>query len=139
MRPFTGTLVFLLASVGFSGPASAHVPLSTPRVSLSLALDWNKLAVEAIAKPKPQAPARVGRHAIPKLTVTTAAPAPPMQLDFAAYGRVEVVLRDVVTPHYVQPDVDHRQMFRQFYFSPYTPYLGAWGFVLTVETNALLR
>jgi hypothetical protein len=138
MRPFTGTLVFLLASLGFSGPARAHVPLWAPLVSLSLALDWNQLAVEAISRPKPKAPARVGRHAIPKLTVTAAAPAP-AQLDVAAYGRVEFALREVVTPHYVQPDVDRRQMFRQFYFSPYTPYLGAWGFVLTVETNALLR
>jgi hypothetical protein len=138
MQARVSTLAFLLATLGFCGQASAHVPLWAPRVSLSLALDWNKLGVEAISRPKPKAAPRVGRHAVPKLTVTAAAPAP-AQLDVAAYGRVEVALREVVTPHYVQPDVDRRQMFRQFYFSPYTPYLGAWGFVLTVETNALLR
>jgi hypothetical protein len=138
MRAFIGTVTFLMASLGFVGLASAHVPLWAPRVSLSLALDWNKLAVAAISRPKPPPPVRVGRHAIPKLTVTSAA-LPRPQLDLATYGRVEVALREVVTPHYMEPDLDHRQKFRVLYFSPYAPYLGAWGALLTIETDALLR
>ena len=129
---------FLLATLGTGSQAHAHVPLWAPRVSLSLALDWNKLAVEAIHRPKAKAPARAGRHAIPKLTVTAAAP-PVAHLDVAAYGRAEQWARNIIIPHYVQPDVDRRQLFRQFYVVPYTPYLGAYGFVLTVETDALLR
>ncbi|MCU1281489.1 MAG: hypothetical protein JWM53_5035 [bacterium] len=138
MRALIGTAAFLMTCLGLSRPASAHVPLWAPRVSLSLALDWNKLAVAAISRPKARPAARVGRHVVPKLAVTAAAPAP-AQLDVAAYSRVETAMREVVTPHYVEPDVDHRQMFRVLYFSPYTPYLGAWGAILTVETNALLR
>jgi hypothetical protein len=138
MRALSGTLAFLLTTLVFSGLASAHVPLWAPRVSLSLALDWNRLAVEAISRPKGPLPPRVGRHAPPKLTVTGAAPVL-VQRDVAAYGRAETWMRVVVTPHYAEPDLDHRQMFRVFYFSPFTPYLGAWGAILTVETNALLR
>ena len=48
-------------------------------------------------------------------------------------------MRVVLMPSYVQIDPERRQMFRQFYVMPYTPYLGAYGAVLTVETNALLR
>ena len=139
MRAQSSTVVFLLASLGLSGPATAHVPLWAPRVSLSLALDWNKLAVAAVARPKRPAPPRVGRHVVPKLTVTSGAAPVLVQRDVAAYSRCETWMRTVVTPHYAEPDVDHRQMFRVFYFSPYTPYLGAWGAILTVETNALLR
>jgi hypothetical protein len=128
----------LLATVGFSGRADAHVPLWAPRVSLSLALDWNKLAVTAIRRPRPDMPKRVRRHTIPKLTVTAAAPAR-AQLDVAAYGRVEGWMRNVLIPHYAAPDVEHRRMFRQFYLAPYTPYLGAYGANLTVETDGLLR
>ena len=141
MRASFFTMGFLLATVGFSGRAEAHVPLWAPRVSLSLALDWNKLAIAALRElptVKPGAPARVRRHNIPKLTVTAAAPAR-AQLDVAAYGRVEGWMRNVLIPHYVEPDLDHRQKFRQLYLAPYTPYLGAYGFNLTVETDALLR
>ena len=138
MRALSATAAFLLATLLFTVRAEAHVPLWAPRVSLSLALDWNKLAVEAIHSPRPKPPARVRRHTVPKLTVTAAAP-PPAHIAVAAYGRVEGVMRNVLIPHYVQPDVDHRQTFRELYLSPYTPYLGAYGFVLTVETDALLR
>jgi hypothetical protein len=138
MRALSAIAAFLLASLVFTGRADAHVPLWAPRVSLSLALDWNKLAVEAIHAPKPKPAPRAHRHTVPKLTVTAAAPAA-AHLDVAAYGRVEGVMRDVLIPHYVQPDVDHRQMFRQFYLAPYTPYLGAYGFNLTIETDAVLR
>jgi len=30
-------------------------------------------------------------------------------------------------------------MFRQLYVTPYSPYIGAYGLVLTVETDAVLR
>ena len=138
MRAPSLTAAFLLATLGFTGPAAAHVPLWAPRVSLSLALDWNKLAVEAIHRPKADTPPRVRRHTIGKLTVTAAAPAH-AQLDVAAYGRVEGWMRNVLIPHYAEPDVDHRQKFRQFYLAPYTPYLGCYGFNLTVETDVILR
>lgn len=138
MRALPAIAAFLLATLVLTGRAEAHVPLCAPRVSLALALDWNKLAVDAIYAPKPKPAPRAHRHTIPKLTVTAAAPRA-AQLDVAAYGRVEGAVRDVLIPHYVQPDVDHRQRFRQLYLAPYTPYLGAYGFVLTVETDALLR
>ena len=129
---------FLLATLGFSGHADAHVPLWAPRVSLSLALDWNKLAVAAIRRPKSAPPPRVRRHTVPTLTVTAAAPAR-AQLDVLAYGRVEGFMRTVLIPHYMEPDLDRRQKFRVIYLAPYTPYLGAYGFNVTVETDALLR
>ena len=97
MRAPSLIAAFLLATLGFTGPAAAHVPLWAPRVSLSLALDWNKLAVEAIHRPKADTPPRVRRHTIGKLTVTAAAPAR-AQLDVAAYGRVEGWMRDVLIP-----------------------------------------
>lgn len=138
MRAPSAIAAFLLATLGLAEAAHAHVPLWAPRVSLSLALDWNKLAVEAIHRPRPAAVARAARHAVPKLTVTAVAPAA-AHIDVAAYGRVELWTRNILIPHYVQPDVDHRQKFRQFYIAPYTPYLGCYGFNLTVETDALLR
>ncbi|HXU73789.1 MAG TPA: hypothetical protein VN947_30930 [Polyangia bacterium] len=135
----TALAAFLLSSLGFSTVARAHVPLVAPRVSLSLALDWNSIAATALRQPrhKPVA-AKKPRHTIPRLTVTSAAPLPP-QRDLAAYGRVESWVRDVAIPHYVEPDVDHRQMFRQLYVTPYSPYIGAYGLVLTIETDAVLR
>jgi hypothetical protein len=139
MRASAAIAGFLLVTLGLGPSAHAHVPLWAPRVSLSLALDWNKLTVEAIARPKVKAPARARRHAIPKLTVTAAAPAPVAQLDVAAYGRIETWTRNILIPHYVQPDVDHRQKFRQLYLAPYPPYIGAYGFVVTVETDAVLH
>jgi hypothetical protein len=129
---------FLLATLAATSAARAHVPLWAPRVSLSLALDWNKLARDAVTRPKPKPVKKVARHLIPRLTVTAAAPAP-NQLDVYAYGRAETFARSVLTPSYVEPNPDHRQMFRQVYLFPYTPYLGAYGLILTVETNALLR
>lgn len=138
MRAPSAIAAFLLSALVFTGRSEAHVPMWAPRVSLSLALDWNKVAVEAIAAPRPQPPPRHHRHTIPKLTVTAAAPAP-ARLGLAAYGRVEGLVRDVVMPHYVAPQVDHRQKLRQLYFAPYTPYFGAYGFVVTVETDAVLH
>lgn len=138
MRALPAIAAFLLASLVFTGRADAHVPLWAPRVSLSLALDWNKLAVTAIHSPKPKPKPRPHRHTVPKLTVTAAAPAA-AHVGLAAYGRVEGVMRNVLIPHYVQPDVDHRQMFRQLYLTPYTPYLGAYGLSVTIESDAILR
>ncbi len=138
MRPLCATAAFLLVTVAYATTAQAHVPLWAPRVSLSLALDWNKVALEALSQPKPKPVARVARHQVPRLTVTGAAPAP-AQLGLAAYNRVEGTARQLLMPHYVEPDAERREMFRQVYVMPYTPYLGAYGLVLTVETNALLR
>lgn len=138
MRASATIAGFLLATLGFVGRADAHVPLWAPRVSLSLALDWNKLAVEAIARPKAPKPPRATRHAVPKLTVTAAAP-PAAHVAVATYGRVETWTRNILIPHYMEPDLDRRQMFRVVYVAPYTPYIGAYGLTLTVETDALLR
>jgi hypothetical protein len=130
---------FLLATLTFTPSARAHVPLWAPRVSLSLALDWNKVAREAVMRPAPKPTARVKRHTVPKLTVTAAAP-PAYQIDVAAYGRAEGWAKHVLVPQfYVQPDPDRREMFRQVYMVPYAPYVGAYGLTVIVETNALLR
>src|SRR4051794_1300169 len=126
MRALFTTAAFLLATLASTPRASAHVPLWAPRVSLSLALDWNKLTRDAITRPAPKPVSRVARHTVPKLTVTAAAPAP-AQHDVAAYQRAEQTARLVLIPHYVQPDPDRRQMFRQFYIVPNAPYLGAIG------------
>jgi hypothetical protein len=135
----TAIAAFVLATLGVSTVAQAHVPLWAPRVSLSLALDWNSIARQAARQPKPKPLAtKKPRHVIPKLTVTGAAPAL-VQRDVAVYGRVEGWVRNVAIPHYVEPDVDRRQMFRQLYLTPYTPYMGAYGLNLTVETDAVLR
>ena len=138
MRASASIAGFLMVTLGFVSSAHAHVPLWAPRVSLSLALDWNKLAVEAIARPKAKKPARVARHGVPKLTVTAAAPQP-AHVAVATYGRVETWTRNILIPHYMEPDLDRRQMFRVVYLAPYTPYIGAYGLTLTIETDALLR
>ncbi len=138
MRALPSIAAFLLAILGFADRAAAHVPLWAPRVSLSLALDWNKVAVAALRAPKPKPAPRVHRHTVPKLTVTAEAPRA-AQLSVAAYGRVEGFMRNVLIPHYANPDVEHRHMFRQLYLAPYTPYLGAYGVNFAVETDALLR
>ena len=116
MRALPCTVAFLLASQSFCGPAQAHVASWGLRLSLSLAREKQT----------------------PRLTVTAAAPAR-TRLDVAAYGRAEGWLRRVASPHYLEPDVDRRQMFRQVSFSPYALSIGTWGGLLTVETNALLR
>jgi hypothetical protein len=141
MRALCTTAAFLLATLAFAPKARAHVPLCDPRVSLSLALDWNKIAREAITQPAPKPVAHVARHTIPKLTVTAAAPATyQLGVAAAAYGRAENWARSVVIPQlYVQPDLDRRQMLRQVYVVPSAPYLGAYGLMLIVETDALLR
>lgn len=138
MRALHPTAAFLLATLGWSCRALAHVPLFTPHISLSLALDWNKLAHEAIARPAstPVAPAR--RHQVGKLTVTTAAP-PSRQADTVVAARVEIWARSVLVPSYVKPEVERTVLFRQLYVTPYAPYLGAFGANFTVETDALLR
>ena len=121
MRALSATVGFLLTSLGFCALARARAPLLGPRASLTLALDGNQVAIR-----------------VPRLTVTAAAPAP-AELELAAYNRVESWARDVLIPHYAQPDVDHKQLFRQLYLSPYAPYLGAYGLIVTFETDALLR
>jgi hypothetical protein len=139
MRALHAISAFLLATLLYGGRADAHVPLWAPRVSLSLALDWNKLAVDAIRrKPTAKAPPRARRHQVPPLTVTTVAP-PRAERAVAAYDRAQGWMRQLLIPSYVNPDVDHRQSFRQVYVVPYTPYLGAYGVILTVEENVLLR
>lgn len=138
MRALHTTLAFLLATLALTSRADAHVPLWAPRVSLSLALDWNKVAQAAVLQPKPKPVPRVARHQVPKLTVTAVAPAA-AQLDVAAYARAEEMARLLLVPHYVAPEVDRHQNFRQLYVTPFAPYLGAYGLALTVETNAILR
>ncbi len=134
MRAPSAIPAFLLATLGLGGVAHARVPLFGPRFSLSLALDWNQLAVAAMRGPR----ACALRRPMPELTVTAAAPAH-APLELAAYGRVQGWMRDVLSPHYARPDADRSQRFHQLYVSPYAPYLGAYGLSLTVETNLLLR
>ena len=142
MRAPYATLAFLLATLGIPATARAHVPLFAPRVSLSLALDWNNLAVRALhAPPRPTAPSTVHRHVVPRLAVTDGAPPPARALDFEAVNRVEGWARTVMAPRYysASPRQSSRMHFRAIYLNPYTPYLGCYGLTLTVETDALLR
>lgn len=138
MRALPAIAAFLLASLGFTGRAAANVPLWAPRVPLSLALDWNKVAVTALTTPPPKPPERVRRHTVPKLTVTMAAPAP-AHLDVVAYHRIETLVRDVAAPHYTPRDADYRRRFRRFTLVPFTPYVGAYGLGVRVDSDALLR
>lgn len=143
MRALCSTVAFLMATLELCAPASAHVPLYAPRVSLSLALDWNNVVLaRALAQPTAEATAAtiVRRHRIPKLSVTSGATTPlPQALDVAAYDRVERLARAILSPRYDSPDAEHRRLFRSVYLTPYAPYLGCYGFNLSVETDALLR
>jgi hypothetical protein len=139
MRALSPIAAFLLASLGFCPLGRAEMPMLGPGVSLSLALDWNRIAATALAHPEPAAPpARAHRHEVPRLTVTTAA-LPPAPRDVAVYGRVAGWAQSVVMPGYVAADLEHRQRFRQVYVAPYAPYFGAYGLTVTVETDAILR
>ncbi len=139
MRALHATLAFLVATAGLMARADAHVPLWAPRVSLSLALDWNKLAREAISRPRAVPVSPVSRRRVPHLPVTGAAAPTLPPRDVQAYARTQEWMRVVLMPHYVQPEPERRQMFRALYVTPFTPYLGAYGLMLTVENNALLR
>ncbi|MDB4966371.1 MAG: hypothetical protein JWN44_2060 [Myxococcales bacterium] len=143
MRALYSTSAFLLATLALAGPALAHVPVLAPRVSLSLALDWNNLVMRALhAPPPPPASVTTRRHVIPKLSVTDGAQtrsAP--QLEVQAVSRVENWARSVVSPRYDSTNADaaRRTQFRTMYVTPFVPYMGCYGLNLTVETNALLR
>jgi hypothetical protein len=143
MRALHSTLTFFATSLLLCGSAAARVPTFAPRVSLSLALDWNNLALRALqAPPRSAAPVAPRRHTVPKMTVTDGAVVPPAaQLDTQAVGRVEGWARSVVAPRLDPGTIDpHRRiMMRAAYLTPYAPYVGCYGVHLTVETDALLR
>jgi hypothetical protein len=137
-------VAFAIAGAGFARDGRAHLPLFAPRVSLSLALDWNNLARRAIRQPRrevPPAPPARHRHAIPPLGVTDGAPAPePVQHDVAAAARAEVWVRRVTVPQYVTPfNSDARFKLRSMYLVPFIPYLGCYGLSTVFETDAVLR
>jgi hypothetical protein len=141
MRALASSLSFLVVIAALAGRARAHVPLFAPRVSLSLAFDWNKMARQALLHPE-RAPATVvaRRHQPPRLAMTsgpvTAAP-PPLQ---RSVGRAELYMRVVLVPTYISPEEMRRtRMFTAAYVTPYTPYLGCYGAMLTVQSDALLR
>ena len=143
MRALHSTFTFLAASLLFCGSAAARVPTLAPRVSLSLALDWNNLAIRALqAPPRPAVPVAVRRHTIPKMSVTSGAARPAAaQLDAQAVGRVEGWARRVITPRLDRgaTDAQRRIMLRAAYLTPYAPYVGCYGVNLNIETDALLR
>lgn len=143
MRALCSTMAFLVATLALGARAAAHVPVLAPRVSLSLAIDWNNVVLaRALAQPKTATAAAtiVRRHRVPKLSVTSGASAPvPPALDVAAYDRVERLARAILSPRYDSPDVEHRRLLRSVYLTPYAPYLGCYGLNLSVETDALLR
>ena len=118
MRALSAIAAFLLASLGVVGRAAADMSLWTPRASLSLALDWNKVTVGA-------------------LTVTSAAQTA-TPLDVVAYKRVEKLVRTVAQPTYM-PGPAHRRLFREVRLEPFTPYVGAYGLALDFRTDAILR
>lgn len=145
MRALCSTVAFLVSTLALGARASAHVPLLAPRVSLSLAIDWNEMVLaRALAQPRgataTAAATLVRRHRVPKLSVTSGATTPlPPALGVAAYDRVERLARTILSPRYDSPDAEHRRLFRSVYLTPYAPYLGCYGFNLSVETDALLR
>jgi hypothetical protein len=116
----TAFAAFILIALGAGGVARANPASAVPRVSLALAIDWSMPSTSS------------------KLAVTSAAPTA-AQHDVAAYGRFADLARQVVVPHYVEPDVTRQQMFHQVYVTPFTPYVGAYGLNLTVESDALLH
>jgi hypothetical protein len=142
MRALCWIATFLLALLGVTLPAAAHVTLSGPLVSLSVALDWNNLARRAVMNPRiPVTAPAARRHPLPRLDVTSAPGVePPPQVGTAVYGRVETWVRKVVIPQYVTPP-DHERRFklRTVYVLPFAPYVGCYGLNATFETDALLR
>jgi len=105
---------FFLTLVGLASTAHAKLPaLLAPKVSLALARDWK--------------PITVAHRTLPSLSVTSAATPVPAQLAVAAYGRAEGMVRSVVTP------------YRSVSVFPFSPYPGAYGLTISVETNALLH
>jgi hypothetical protein len=127
----------------------AHVPLFTPRVSLSLALDWNALARRAPAARPPATVAAPHRHTPPRLPLASvtqqpvSAVEPPIPSRTApetvAVGRVEGWARMLVTPSVAStnPAEAHRLRFRSVYATPSVPYLGAYIMTINVETDVL--
>jgi hypothetical protein len=104
------------------GAAHAQPFLFAPRSALTLAIDWNSLAA-AKSHPNP--------------AVTGVAPAAG-ERDAAAVGHAEEIVRNVVIPRYVMPD-GGRQPIHQVYLTPFTPYLGAYGLSVNIETKALFH
>jgi hypothetical protein len=141
MRALGSTLAFLVAAAAVAGSAQAHLPLFTPRVALSLAIDWNKMALQALQHPAPPAETTVARHhQAPRLGVAGPVVAAPPPIDRAAVSKVELYTRVVVTPSYTAPTaVQETRLFRAAYMMPYAPYLGCYGVMLTVQSDALLR
>jgi hypothetical protein len=140
MRALGSTLSFLVVLAALAGRAQAHVPLFAPRVSLSLAFDWNKLARQALLHPEPAPATVVARPREPaRLAMTgpvTAAPAPVQR----SVDRAQLYMRVVFVPTYISPEQMRRtRMFTAAYMTPYTPYLGCYGVMLTVQSDALLR
>lgn len=142
MRALGSTLSFLIVAMAIGRPAQAHVPLFTPRVSLSLAVDWNKLALQALHHPAP-APATVVAHwhQPPRLEVANGpAVAAAQPMDVAAVSKVELYTRAVIAPSYqAPPALQQRRLLRSAYLFPFTPYIGCYGMMLTVQSDALLR
>ena len=140
MRAVASTLAFLIAVTALAERAEAHVPLFAPRVSLSLALDWNKMAREALSRPVSPATVVARKHDAPKLAVTGAAVAATPDVARATVGKIEAYTRLVVTPSYTaSAEVQRGRLFRAAFVMPYAPYLGCYGALLTVQTDALLR
>lgn len=140
MRSLGSTLIFLIALAAVAGRAEAHVPLFAPRVSLSLALDWNKMARTALSRPAAPATVVARKHDTPKLAVTGATVATTADVSRATIARVEAYARLVVTPSYTAPEpVQRERLFRAAFVMPYAPYLGCYGALLTVQSDLLLR
>jgi hypothetical protein len=150
MRAVSSIVAFLSVSALAMPAARAHVPLFTPRVSLSLALDWNALARRAHAAPAPQATiATTRRHTPPRLPLISVTPRPASAvaapipsrttLETVAVGRVEGWARMLVTPSVAStnPNEAHRLRFRSVYAVPSVPYLGAYIMTVNVESDVL--
>lgn len=135
-------MAFLLASLGLSTTALAHLPLNAPRVALSLALDWNQVVLQrALAQPRDATATTVvkRRHTLPKLSVTGGPVAAAPSAGVAAYGRFEQTARAILMPRFDNPAAVHTRMLRAVYLSPYAPYFGCYGAMLNIQSDALLR
>jgi hypothetical protein len=149
MRAVSSIVAFLLVGVAAMPQGRAHVPLFTPRVSLSLALDWNALARRAptarsqatVAAPHRHTPQRLSLTSVTQQPVSAAdAPIPSRTApETVAVGRVEGWARMLVTPSVAPttPDEAHRLRFRSVYAAPSVPYLGAYIITINVETDVL--
>jgi hypothetical protein len=120
MRANVLSAILLLTST-ISGAAFAQPPSLTPRVPISLALDGNSIATTTSRHPNP--------------VVTGVAPEA-AQHDAAAVGHAEELVRNVVIPHYVMPETA-RQPIHELSLTPFSPYVGAYGLNLNIETRLL--